>query len=303
MFKQNQIRWDEIGVIGHQTDQDVVDASRLVQKGIIYPLGTERFMHMPVGLFAPPFMLYTMHSVHGTKNAKSPEREWIWNQNKNKSHIGFNADYFMAGSHTGTHIDSLAHATIGEDAHWYNGFTSEEYCCDNGVLKADASSMLPVFTRGVLVDVAGDLGVSRVPDDYIIDSSVIQNIMRKSGLEIQSGDTVLIHTGYENDYPDIDIDLPVRRAGLDESAADYLAQIGVAAVGIDTEYMDCVPSKSSENPYPVHTRLLIESGIHILENVLTKHLSMDQQKEFLFVALPLTNRGATASMVNPIAVV
>jgi kynurenine formamidase len=40
-----------------------------------------------------------------------------------------------------------------------------------------------------------------------------------------------------------------------------------------------------------------------MESVLTKCLVDDQVWEFLFVALPLTVRGATGSMINPIAVV
>ena len=57
------------------------------------------------------------------------------------------------------------------------------------------------------------------------------------------------------------------------------------------------------NPQPVHTLLLIENGIHLMESLDLEALARDRVYEFLFVALPLKIRGATASMVDPLAVI
>ncbi len=48
--------------------------------------------------------------------------------------------------------------------------------------------------------------------------------------------------------------------------------------------------------------LLVEHGIHILENVYLEQLAADRVREFLFVCLPLKFVGATGSPVRPIAV-
>ena len=57
------------------------------------------------------------------------------------------------------------------------------------------------------------------------------------------------------------------------------------------------------NPQPVHTLLLIEKGIYIMESLYLEELARDGVHEFLFVALPIKIRGATGSMIDPIAVI
>jgi kynurenine formamidase len=53
----------------------------------------------------------------------------------------------------------------------------------------------------------------------------------------------------------------------------------------------------------VHTRLLIERGVYIMESLDLERLAADGVHEFLFVALPLKIAGATGSMLDPLAVV
>ena len=53
----------------------------------------------------------------------------------------------------------------------------------------------------------------------------------------------------------------------------------------------------------VHVHLLVESGIHIIENLNLEELARDGVLEFLFVATPLKIRGATGSPIRPFALV
>ena len=70
------------------------------------------------------------------------------------------------------------------------------------------------------------------------------------------------------------------------------------------------PSRSSPrpdpgepaNPQPVHTLLLIERGIYIMEGLDLEAIAAAGMREFLFVALPLAIRGATGSMIDPVAI-
>jgi kynurenine formamidase len=48
---------------------------------------------------------------------------------------------------------------------------------------------------------------------------------------------------------------------------------------------------------------LVERGIFILEMVNCEELARDRVYEFCFMCLPLSIRGATGSMVRPVAVV
>ena len=302
-FRQKKIRWDEVGPVARQTDNEVVAAASLVKKGIIYPLGCERFNGMP-NFPGTPFSIHTLVSPEGVRREKPSWAKWIWDESTNKVNLGFNADLVIAGTHTGTHIDTLAHTTVGEDDHWFNGFTAKEYCTDAGIMRCDGSTFLPIFTHGVLLDVAGYLGVDKIPNGQGISAQDLEETVKKYGVEIRKGDVVLIHTGYADDYPYVDNNNPVySRAGIDESAAHWLADKGVVAVGSDTESLEQVPCANPDNPHIVHTILLIEKGIHIMETVLTKTLVDDKIWEFLFVAQPLTIRGATGSMLNPMAVI
>jgi kynurenine formamidase len=74
-------------------------------------------------------------------------------------------------------------------------------------------------------------------------------------------------------------------------------------VGGDTETLERNPSPDPENPHPVHIELLIRRGIHIMELVHLEDLARDGVYEFTLICLPLRIRGATASMVRPIAVI
>ena len=48
--------------------------------------------------------------------------------------------------------------------------------------------------------------------------------------------------------------------------------------------------------------MLIENGIHIMEFPYLEDLAKDKVYEFMFVVLPLKIKGATGSMIRPIAV-
>ncbi len=77
----------------------------------------------------------------------------------------------------------------------------------------------------------------------------------------------------------------------------------LAAVGADTESCEVRPSVIPDNPHPVHERLLVEAGVHILETIDLEGLSRDGVAEFLFLALPPKISGATGGMIRPIAIV
>lgn len=55
------------------------------------------------------------------------------------------------------------------------------------------------------------------------------------------------------------------------------------------------------NPQPVHTLLLIDRGIFIMEGLDLEEIAAEGAREFLFVALRLAIRGATGSMIDPVA--
>jgi kynurenine formamidase len=116
----------------------------------------------------------------------------------------------------------------------------------------------------------------------------------------------LNRTGYLHFWPDKDEMAQHKTPGPDVTAAQWLLDHGVIATGTDTETYEVQPAPNlgvPTNPQPVHTLLLIEHGIYILESVYLEELARDKVYEFLFVTLPVKIRGATGSMVDPLAVI
>jgi kynurenine formamidase len=133
----------------------------------------------------------------------------------------------------------------------------------------------------------------------------LQAVEAASGVAAGAGDVALVRTGYLSAWPDPDRLAAHRGAGPDLSAARLLAERGVVATGSDTETYEVQPAPdrgTPANPQPVHTLLLIEAGVYILESLDLEALAAAGVREFLFVALPLAIRGATGSMVDPVAV-
>ena len=46
---------------------------------------------------------------------------------KDDYQIDANTEMLIAPLHCGTHIDGFGHITVGEDAHWYNGYNFNEH--------------------------------------------------------------------------------------------------------------------------------------------------------------------------------
>ena len=114
---------------------------------------------------------------------------------------------------------------------------------------------------------------------------------------------MLVRTGYMAYWPH-DLEGAGRHfsAGITADAAVALAEGGAVAIGSDTEGLEVLPEVDPEDVFPVHIALLVERGVHIVELLYLEDLARDRRHEFLFVCLPLRIRGATASMVRPVAI-
>jgi len=93
------------------------------------------------------------------------------------------------------------------------------------------------------------------------------------------------------------------QAGLSLEAAQWLVEGHQAMlVGADNFGVESFPSKDPENFVPVHSYLLAEQGVSLLEALWLEDLAKDQVYEFLFIAAPLKLRGATGSPLRPLAI-
>jgi kynurenine formamidase len=277
---------------------DLRQALALVTEGRMYSLDSVRFHGMPIFPAHPPFQVLTYRTPRGIDN--QGDQEWM-GDNEVKFH--WHSEMVMGTVHSGTHIDALSHITCGSDHAWFGGGSSERDLGDFGPLRDDATEIPALITRGVLFDVAGARGVDALAAHEAIDAAELREVGRRQGTDLRPGDVVLVRTGYLSGWPDKDFIAGHERAGIDRDAALWLAEQGVVAVGADTEALEVLPSTVPRNPHPVHIALLQERGIFIIEMVNCEALARDRVHEFCFICLPVSIRGATGSMVRPVALV
>jgi kynurenine formamidase len=291
----------EVGPIRDIPAAAVVEAARLVQRGRWYSLAASRFPGMPLFPGHPPFQVLNYRTPPGIR----AESAQPWGP-PNDVGLGYMAEYVMATSHSGAHVDALGHMTVGDDSHWYGGGNTAEHLTDKGPSVGDAEKLPPFFTRGVLLDAPGFRGLEALPAGSPVDAAEMAAIAEWEGVEVRPWDVVLVRTGYLAYWPDGDKMAAHKTAGPDLSAAEWLLERSVVATGTDTETYEVQPAPdrgTPANPQPVHTRLLIENGVYLMESIYLEEIAHDQVYEFLFVALPVKIRGATGSMVDPLAVV
>lgn len=291
----------EVGPIRDIPAAQMVEAARYVREGRGYSLATSRFPGMPLFPGHPPFQVLNFRSPPGIK----AEGAQPWGP-PNEVGLGYMAEYLMATSHSGAHVDALAHMTLGDDNHWYGGGNTADHLTDKGPSVGDAEKLPFFFTRGVLLDAPGYRGVEALPAGEAIDADEMQAIAEWEGVEVRPWDVVLVRTGYLSFWPDADRMAAHKTAGPDLSAAEWLLERGVVATGTDTETYEVQPAPdrgTPANPQPVHAKLLIEHGVYLMESVYLEEIARDRVYEFLFVALPLKIRGATGSMIDPLAMV
>ena len=279
---------------------EVLAAMRLVTQGRIFSLARDRFPRMPLFPGHPTFEVLSYRTPQGIRAA----RDTPWGP-VNDAGLGYMSELVMASTHSGAHIDAHAHMNVGAEDRW-NGGSAQRHLGDFGPLRGDATEIPPLWRRGVLYDVPAHRGVEHLGRGEAVSAAELEEIEAATGAAAGSGDVALVRTGYMRHWPDPDRMAEHRGPGPDASAARLLAERGVIAAGSDTETFEVQPAPDPgepANPQPVHTLLLIERGIYLMESLDLEGLAKSGARDFLFVALPLKIRGATGSMIDPVAVI
>lgn len=165
--------------------------------------------------------------------------------------------------HTSTHVDSPAHVVEGS-------------------VTIDKVPIGRYLGRGVVLD------FTNVSPNYSIKKEDISSRLEKSGRKVGPGWILLFLTGYTNksrtsewmNYPD-----------LSQSAAEYIVDLGVNAVGFDAPSPD-------HAPFLAH-KILLPKVISIYENL--TNLEKLLEKDFLFVGFPIALTGGSGSPVRAAA--
>lgn len=75
----------------------------------------------------------------------------------------------------------------------------------------------------------------------------------------------------------------------------------MAVLGADSTGIEPLPFPDPART--THRAMLVERGVHLVENLYLDELAADGVAEALFVCLPLKITGATGSWVRPVAIV
>ncbi|WP_043358697.1 cyclase family protein [Belnapia sp. F-4-1] len=279
---------DQIGAMNLLNAQKVLEAARLVQRGQVYRLG------VPVGRETPAFpprsASVTVMMPDQFEGATVPS----------ENRMSYADDMFTGWLGVGSQIDSFAH--LGIDNVFYNGNHARDFMRTTGVTRLGIEGIPPMVTRGVLVDMTRARGKPMLEEGEIITADDLRAAMRDQGVEVRQGDVILIHTGWVELLERDPARFGKGEPGIDNGAAEYLASLGVVAVGADTWGVEAVPFKNPNRVWEGHQTLLAKNGVHILEVMDTRALARDQAKEFLFVLGQPLLRGAVQAIINPIAI-
>jgi kynurenine formamidase len=255
---------------------------KLIGNSKLYDLAQPYFTGMPHHPVHPPF-LYSLSKKHGDYVAPGG--------------VSSAAEAIALGTHVGTHMDALCH--FSRDGKLHGGVaTAGAQSYDSGLQRYSIDTVVPIFRRGILLDIAGQAGVEALPADFTITPQHLESAARAHGVSIERGDVVLLRTGWARFWDDAARYIAeVRGPGPTDEGARWLSSRGIFAAGSDTIAFERVPAPSM----PVHVHLLVESGIHIIEAVNLEQLAAERVYTFLFVAIPLKIRGATGSPIRPVA--
>jgi len=281
---------DEIGAANRLSPELAMQAAGLVTEGKVYSLGLTLDRNVPA---FPPRSMSIAILQPGQVN----------NSGLGPTQTTYNDDIFMGWLGIGSQIDGLGH--IGVDHVYYNGNDGSEFVQGDGMTKLGIEKVPPIVTRGVLLDMTEHYGQDMLTEGTAYTREDIMAAAEAQGVEIREGDVVLFHSGWLDLLKEETRDAARYGSvepGLGKTGAEYLAEIGVVAVGADTWGLEAVPFEEGVGVFEVHQILLAHNGIYILENMVTEELAADDVHEFMFVLGQAKVRGAVQMIINPVAI-
>jgi kynurenine formamidase len=274
------------GALTRIGDEQRSAALTLARTGTVYDLGLELGEHIPQGNPGEfvPFQLTWRTTPEGCARAGHAHQ--------------FAAEAIAGTLHVSTHIDGLAH--IAADGRIHGGHEVTAVRGDHGFTVAGMEHVPPIVTRGVVLDIAGTQDVDAMPDGYEITTADIRTALDRADTAIRPGDAVLVRTGKIREYYTDPAAFQRSQPGVGADAAIWMYDAGMAVLGTDTTGSEPIPFVDETRT--THRVMLVDRGVHLIENLFLDEIADTGVTEGLFVCLPLRITGATGSWVRPVLI-
>jgi kynurenine formamidase len=285
-----------VGLFNLLTPERVLSAAGLIRKGALFPLNA------PVDAFWPPIAA-----------RRGIPRHQILHQPGALVFDDVYDNFYPQGS---SQWDSLGHVGYAPDV-YYNGATEEDVARGrrNSI---DHWARRGIAGRAVLLDM-----VRTLADDgreYLPGTSTAFSVedlelaRRRAGLELRTGDILILHTGFASWYLSEAVEERTRVAqalstpgiASGEDMCRYLWDAHVTAVVSDTFAVEVSPPDRSHPTTFLHRILIGQFGMALGELWWTEDLAADCAAdgvyEMFLVSTPLHGPGAIGSPANAVAI-
>jgi kynurenine formamidase len=287
---------DEIGSGNLMKPEMALKAAKLIHTGEVFTLGFHLSAALPL-IGSRRFDLHTKRSTATDPGTRGENEEIVITE------LG----------QVGTQLDAFAHQIYSGE--YYNCITDHDMNTSEGAandLSAGARQGFPklgvekipdIMTRGVLIDVAGLKNVDMLPGGYVITADDLQQALAREKLKLETGDAVMINTGWGKLYTVRDKDKYLKSSpGIGIQAGEWLIQQNPMLVGTDTCCVEVRPYPGQKVNLPIHAMFLIVNGVYLVENLRLEQLATARVYESAYVMTPLKIEGGTGSTIAPIAV-
>jgi hypothetical protein len=168
---------DEVGSLNAMTPATIKSALELVKEGKVYDLGVPYDRESFKWPGHSPGEILTFRGPEGVK--RQGDFKAVADAKLNPKKMAWHSCALFINDNVGTQIDGLGHITVGDDNHWYNGFKEADWGGNWGIRKCDATTIPPIITRGVLIDVAALRKTDALPSNYKITSTDLQGALER----------------------------------------------------------------------------------------------------------------------------
>lgn len=292
-------RWgedDELGTLNLLTDDCRRAAATSIRTGEIVDLGMRFAADGPQtaginGRFNP---IHRMSMLPG--DGASP------------SGMVVSDDMVVLATQCATQWDGLSH--IGYDGAFYNGRPYSIVTATGGATHNSVESTVNrIVGRGVLLDIAGLKGVSSLAPSEEITADDLEAACVQQGVEVRSGDIVLVRTGWYRYYLDPSLGVAyvgTEIPGLGVSCCEWLHDREVAALAADNQAVEVKPNPHPDWGLPVHMILIRDMGMTLGEmfdlETLARVCRADGVWDFFFNGAGLKLGAAVGSPASPVAI-